>query len=176
MARLHSFVDRLVKLGGYLAAAILIAMVGHIILEIVLRTFFAASTFVLDEFVGYGVAAMTFLAAGHTLRSGVFIRVNILINRLAPRGAIRRFVEIFCALSTLFATGLVAYFFWISASRQYTRGTVSETIAEVPLWIPEGLVLLGLGLLCLQLISYAFELLCGGAPMESESPASDPGT
>jgi len=171
MVRFHSLVDGLAKLGGYLAAVILIAMVGHIVLEIILRTFFATSTFVLDEFVGYGVAAMTFLAAGYTLRSSVFIRVSILINRLAPRGMIRRLVEIFCALSTLFATALVAYFFWISVSRHYVRGTVSETIAEAPLWIPEGLVLLGLGLLCLQLVSYAFELLSGGLPMEAESPA-----
>ncbi len=169
MDRISTFSNRLALFGAYLAGALLVAMIGHILVEIVLRSFFAASTYVLDEFVGYGVAAMTFLAAGHTLRSGVFIRVNIVLDRLPAEGGLRRGMEVFCAVVTLLAIALLVQFFWISVSRHYTRGSVSETIAEVPLWIPEGLVLIGLGILCIQLLTYAVELIAARPLIEGEA-------
>ena len=66
------------------SAALLVLMVLHILLEIVLRSFFASSTFVLDEFVGYGVAAMTFLSLGYALETDSLIRVQLLLGRSAP--------------------------------------------------------------------------------------------
>ncbi len=48
------------RYAAYASAAILCYMVGHILLEIVLRTFFSTSTFMLDEMIGHGVAALPF--------------------------------------------------------------------------------------------------------------------
>ena len=78
------------RLAAQLSAVLLVAMVCHIIVEIVLRSFFATSTFVLDEVVGYGVAAMTFLSLGYALEQGAMIRVNVLITRVGgmPRRAL----------------------------------------------------------------------------------------
>ena len=54
MERLIRAVEGLSRAAGVVSAVLLIGMVLHILLEIVLRAFFSSSTFVLDEFVGYG--------------------------------------------------------------------------------------------------------------------------
>ena len=56
--------------GAVAAGIILLAMTFHILAEIVLRTLFLGSTFVLEEMIGYGVAAMSFLGLGYALNSG----------------------------------------------------------------------------------------------------------
>jgi TRAP-type C4-dicarboxylate transport system permease small subunit len=150
------------------AAVIMASMLAMIVLEIVLRTIFDTSTFVLDEFVGYGVAAMTFLALAHTFLDGGLIRVNLLLEKL--RGRARRGVELGCAAATLAVSGFAAWYFWISVARHWRRGSVSETIAEVPLWIPYGIALFGLGLFALALAVYVVELLRGAEPVGGEGP------
>ena len=139
------------------AAALLVLMVLHILLEIVLRSFFASSTFVLDEFVGYGVAAMTFLALGYALEEGALIRVQLLLARSPPPA--RRGLEVLGAGLTLALSLFLIAYFWKSVSRNWSRGAVSQSIAEVPLWLPEGLVLLGLVLFALQLLAYLLRQL-----------------
>ena len=167
--RLHAAASMLSCLAGWLSGAILIYMVAHTVLEIVLRNVFNRSTFVLDEFVGYGMAAITFLALGHALERGQLIRVNLLLGMLG--GLARRLIELFCILATLAITVFAGWFFYQVMQRQWLRGAVSHSLAEVPLWIPYAIVLSGLGVFALQLIAYLLRILCGGAPYDSGSAA-----
>jgi TRAP-type C4-dicarboxylate transport system permease small subunit len=150
------------RLAAAVACLTLIFMVGHVLYEIVLRYMFATSTFVLDEFVGYAVAATTFMALGYSLEHGSLIRVNILIGR--TRGRTRRALEAFSAAVTLTAVSLLIWFFWLRVARHWARGTVSSSIAEVPMWIPEGAVLLGLAVFWLQLLAHLLRSATGGEP------------
>lgn len=152
MKTFQIFAYSLSRAAAAVACLIVIAMTLHILFEIVLRSAFATSTFVLDEFVGYGVAASTFLALGYALEHGSLIRVGLLIRRLS--GKSRRTVEAFCALSTLWVTSLLLYFMGLTTWRSWTRGRVSTSIAEVPTWIPESLVVLGLAVFWIQLLAY----------------------
>ncbi|UCH74497.1 MAG: TRAP transporter small permease [Rhodospirillales bacterium] len=147
------------RAAGVLSAVLLIGMVLHILLEIVLRAFFSTSTFVLDEFVGYGVAAMTFLSLAYALNEDALIRVNIVLAR--TRGRTRLAFEIFSVAVTLSITVFIAAYFWRSVARNWKRGAVSESIAEFPLWIPEGLVLAGMTLFAIQLAAYLLRLIAG---------------
>lgn len=149
-----------------IAAVLMVAMVLHILLEIVLRAFFSTSTYVLDEFVGYGVAAVTFFSLGYALENGALIRVNILLSRL--HGWFRRCLEILAASVTLVLLTYFAWFFWIRFERNWERGSVSSSVAEVPVWIPEGLVLLGLLLFWLQMLAYLLRMILG--PPEQAIP------
>ena len=45
--------------------------------------------------------------------------------------------------------------------RARDRGAVSETVAEVPLWIPEGVMLVGLAVFWLHLVIYLLRVLVG---------------
>lgn len=155
--RCASFIARA---GAVLAAVLMAAMTLHVMLEIVLRAFFNSSTFVLDEFVGYGVAAMTFMTLGHALETGSLIRVNILLARIRSRSG-RILVELICASTALVLSGYIAGYFWKSVSRNFARGATSETIAEVPLWIPEAFVLVGLVIFMIQLLAHMVRVATG---------------
>ncbi|MDP5291814.1 TRAP transporter small permease [Oceanimonas sp. CHS3-5] len=154
------FASFVARAGAVLAAVLMAAMTLHVMLEIVLRAFFNTSTFVLDEFVGYGVAAMTFMTLGHALETGSLIRVNILLARIRSQAG-RLLVELTCAATALVLSGYIAGYFWKSVLRNFTRGATSETIAEVPLWIPEAFVLIGLVIFMIQLLAYMVRLALG---------------
>lgn len=144
------------RLAGGLAMLLVLYIACHILLEITLRLF-GTSTFVLDEFVGYAVAALTFLGLGYALDQGALVRVNVLLDRLPGRW--HWLPELACSLLTLLAFGWLAGYWAKNVLRSYQRGTVSETLAETPLWIPEGMVLVGMVLLCLTLMSRTLQLL-----------------
>lgn len=153
------------RVAGGIAAVILVYIFGHIILEIVLRSFFRSSTFVLDEFVGYAVAAMTFLSLGYALNSGHLIRVDLAVGRLSGRP--RRWAELFCLAASFAMAGYCAWWVGRDALRNFHRGAVSESIAEVPLWLPVGAVWLGLILLMLQLLACFLRVAAGGDVISS---------
>lgn len=163
--------DRLVcainRAAGAFAALLLVYIFGHIILEIVLRSFFDRSTFVLDEFVGYSIAAMTFLSAGHALNRGHLIRVDLVIGRM--RGPLRRYTEMLCLAVSFAMASFCSWWVGRDALRHLTRGSVSESIAEVPLWIPVGAVWLGLVFLMLQLLACFLRVAVGGEPIKSSA-------
>ncbi|HEY0214333.1 MAG TPA: TRAP transporter small permease [Paenirhodobacter sp.] len=142
-----------------LAALIIVAMTLHILLEIVLRSFFARSTFVLDEMVGYGIATATFLSLGYAFEQSSLIRVGVLVDRL--HGRARRTVDAVCAVLMLAMMGLVGWHLGSTVLRSFAKGRKSSSLAEVPLWIPEFLCWLGILILCLQVFAYFCRQLSG---------------
>lgn len=165
VGRFDRWVSGLSRASAAVAALLLVYVFGHIIIEIVMRSFFSRSTFVLDEFVGYAIAAMTFLAAGHALNAGHLIRVDLVIGRLGGRP--RRLAELFCLGVSFAMAGFCAWWVGRDALRNLVRGSVSESIAEVPLWVPVGAVWLGLVILMLQLLACFLRVAAGGAPIQS---------
>ncbi|MFD1910912.1 TRAP transporter small permease subunit [Halodurantibacterium flavum] len=163
-----SFADFLARMGAYLASAVLVGMVGLILWEIVLRSVFHTSTFVMDEFVGYGVASVTFMALAHAVGQGQIIRVGLLIERVPPGP--RRWLESLSAVIGLVTVTVLIYFFWLRVARAWTRGSVSNSVAQVPMWIPEAVVMGGLGLLWLQLLAHLIRNSLGD--MRAVTPAT----
>ena len=162
MIALERLSYRLAKLAAWLSAGILIYMVLHILFEIMLRVFFSRSTYVLDEFVAYSTAAITFLCLAYSLHDNSLIRVGMLLNKF--RGKPRLILELFGVATMIIIVAVVTYFFWTKTFwRDLVRGTVSESIAEVPLWIPEIFALLGLWLFGLELITMLLRLIVGGS-------------
>ena len=157
------------RYAAYMAIAVMIAMVVHIMVEIILRSFFATSTHVAEEFVGYGLAAVVYLALGHSLNQGGLIRVDLVLIRLPTRA--RRLIEVAIILASFAAMLFVTYFVGRSVLQHYKRGTVSWTIAEVPFWIPEAIVLLGIVLFLLQLVAYLLRILSGGPIVDDSKPS-----
>lgn len=139
---------RLNQLSGALAMLLIAYLLCHILLEIVLRLF-GTSTYVLDEFVGYSIATITFLGLGYSLERNGLIKVNILIDRLPKKH--HWLLELLISFVTFALFSWISYYWYINVLRSFKRGITSQSIAETPLWIPEGMVLIGLSLLCLTL-------------------------
>ena len=171
MNHFHRFTSLLSSLGMIVAVIILLAMTGLILTEVVLRTFYAASTHMADELVGYGIGAMSFLALGQSLEKGTLIRMNLLLTRLSNRGRTRWLVEIVCILFGLFSCGMAFWYFTRNVLRNFERGYVSETVAQVPLWLPEAFLSAGLAILLLQFTSYLILVLMRQADLSSEKAA-----
>lgn len=137
------------------AALVLVCMVGFITFEILLRHFFSTSTFVQDEFLGYGLSICIVWSLGYTLESGKMIRINLLTTRLSARA--ERALMTFAAFSTALLILGLAWMFWLRVTRAWTRGTVSASSAEVPIWIPESIIMIGLILFFFQLVAHGLQ-------------------
>ena len=148
---------RLSQIAGITAGLILTFIVLFILTEIVLRTFLSSSTYVLDEFVGYALGALIFLSLGYTLENDQLIRVNLLLSKVTSR--VRRLLEVIAATLTLVLSTFFAWFFWLRIERHWSRDIVSNTIAEVPMWIPESLLLVGIIIFWLQTLAYLLRML-----------------
>ena len=172
MGVLHRIARALSELGMALSVLVMIAMVGLTLAEVIARNVFGTSTFVMNELVGYGVAAMTMIALGHSLERGTLIRMNMLLVLLRPDGLARRVIEILAVLLAMIATGIALRFFLRSTVRSFERGYVSETAAQIALWLPEAFVVAGLGIFLLQLLSYLLRLLTGAPVIMGEEEAA----
>lgn len=161
MATLIRMIDRLSSMAATLAAAIVVYMVAHIGLEIVMRSVFNTSTFVTEEFVGFAVAAASFLALGEALRKERLIRIGLLVSRLPRMGRIISFLLI--AVIGWATIGFLASYIWRTLVRDFTRGTLSTSIAEVPIWIPTSFVFAGLVIFLLQLCAEVLRTLTPGS-------------
>ncbi|MFC3024367.1 TRAP transporter small permease subunit [Vibrio zhugei] len=144
------------RLSGALAMLLIVYVLCHILLEIGLRLF-GESTYVLDEFVGYTVATLTFLGLGYSLERNSLIKVNILSDQLPER--YHWLLDLIASALSFAVFTWITYYWYINTLRSLKRGTTSSSIAETPLWIPETMVLIGLGLLCLTLFVRMLQLL-----------------
>ncbi len=158
METLERISRKLALWAAYLSGVVMVYMVAHVLVEIVLRVFFSKSTYVLDEFVAYATAAVTFLCLSYSLQDGSLIRVNMLLVRLS--GRLRWVFELFSVSIMLVIMSGLTYYFWTKTFwRDLTKSRVSESIAEVPLWIPEIFAFIGLLLLILQLFTMFLRLI-----------------
>jgi len=159
MACLYRFVFGMSRCAAVMAAAAMVLMVCIIAWEIMLRWFFSTSTFVTAEFVGYAMMLCITWSLGYALESGQLIRVQILLAHLPKRAC--DWLAAMAALVVACATLGLTLIYWTRATRAYQRGTVSSSIAAVPVWMIETIMLMGLVIFSIQLFAYALRHMTG---------------
>jgi len=150
----------------WVSAALLVYIVVHVNVEIFFRSFLDTSTFSMDEFVGYAIGAMTFFSLAHTFQNRKHIRVSILQSFIHGRLAVG--VELACIACTFAITLFLARYIWRTLARDFTRGTVSPTLTETPIWLIDSAIFIGLVLFLIQLLSSALTVVIEGIPDEKE--------
>ena len=171
ISRLECLSSLLAKTAAYISAIIMVEMALHILLGIVLRTFFRRSTYVLDEFVTYSVVSITFLCMAYTLQHNKLIRVELFISKAS--GGWQKGLELFGNIIALLLSCCFVYYFWIKIFwRDFTRQRVSNSIAEVPLWIPEAIALVGFSLFILQLVVIIIKDIGSSIDISDKNPPS----
>lgn len=163
MRWLISGIDFLSKAGAAIGCIILVATTLLVTLEVVLRNFFQTTMYFTDEFSGYLVVAVLALGAGYAYRHDAMLRVDLIYDRL-PQKMHTHFGVVFGLISLLFCALLDWQILrlWL---RTLDNGTHANTVTATPLWLPQGLLLLGLILLTLAVLR---RLL---APVEPQTPA-----
>jgi TRAP-type C4-dicarboxylate transport system permease small subunit len=143
-----------------LAALMIVAMAGITAAEVIARFFFDVSFELADELGGYLLVGCVFLGLGPALAGGSMLRVEMVEQRLPP--AVRRVLELLFHLGALAVSAIALYWIWRQVESSFRRETVSASWLEVPIWLPQAAMPLGLALLILTLLVGLVRLLRRG--------------
>jgi TRAP-type C4-dicarboxylate transport system permease small subunit len=152
--------DRLYRIGAWGAAGCMVLICALVALQVTFRLVDALLVLVGISRLGFGITGLSEMAAyllvgasslglAYTFVHHAHIRVTLLITRLPT--PVRAWTEVFCltvalALCLVLDIGLVGL---IIESLRF--GDVSSGFLSIPLWIPQTVLALGVGLLCLAL-------------------------
>lgn len=170
--------DRLYAASGVLAAIFLALIFAIIIVQVAFNTIDRIAGLIFGQaiglaipsyadFAGFFLAATSFLGLAATLRSGDLIRVNLMLQRMAPGP--RRLAELWgtaiggaiSAMSTWYAVRL--------AMDAWRFSELSTGIIAVPMWIPQVSMILGLGILTIAFVDGFICCLARGTMIEQAS-------
>ncbi|WP_068310353.1 TRAP transporter small permease [Polycladidibacter hongkongensis] len=159
MALLHALrrgLNGVYILSGVLAALCLIVILGLIVMQMLARwtgeVFPGAA-----EYAGYAMAASSFLAFASALNQNSHIRVSILHHMVHPK--MQRILEIWC-----FSIGAAtAWYFAYYAQRfvmwSWKFNELSQGQDRTPLWIPQGLMLVGVVIFAIALTDHLIRIV-----------------
>ena len=116
-----------------------------------------------DDLVAWFCAAAFFLALAHTFRHGDFVRVTLLIDRLAPR--VRRIFEVISLAIGAVFTGYLSYWAVRYVYESWKYKEVSTGVIIVPIWIPQLSFSVGALLLFLAVVEQLIVVVRGARPL-----------
>ncbi|RUR31985.1 TRAP transporter small permease [Vreelandella andesensis] len=153
--------DKLYRLGAWGAAACMVAICALIALQVTFRLVDALLVMVglsrlgvsitgVSEMASYLLVGATFLGLAYTFVHHAHIRVTLLISRLPS--AIRVWFEVLGLLIAVVISFLLAYGLVGLAGESLQYNDVSSGFLSIPLWIPQSVLVVGVGLLALALM------------------------
>lgn len=151
MKRLIKIMDAISAMAGALAAALLVIALIVNSVEILIRSTIDRTLFITDEYSGYMMCGLTFLALAYTLREKGHIRMTIMHSLVKDRA--RLHLDTVCyvigALFSAFVTYHTASLFWDSVA----TGSQSVQLSATYLAVPQFFMPLGALLLTQQFVS-----------------------
>lgn len=151
---IRRLVDRLVQAGGYLAGLSTVLILLLVCVEVVARMF-NHSTMVADELAGYLNVGIIFFGLAYTVREGGFIRIELLYDRL--RGVWLAIARWFIVATSLLFMLTLTFFIALHVQYAYVRDTRAISVLNTPEYIPMTIMVIGCGLLVLQLLAFLFD-------------------
>jgi TRAP-type C4-dicarboxylate transport system permease small subunit len=166
-----SITDTLLRALERVLGLVLIAAIALNFFNVVGRYLFGFVVLSADELEVFALVAITFLGAAIVAWRGQNLRMDVL--RTALPASWQRAIDVLEAALSLVIAG-----FMVFVSYQYVRkvvllGQVSD-MAELPMWIPHGFVLVGFLLIAATQVLRAFAAIWPGASRQSapNGPAS----
>ncbi len=127
LERLTRYLDLVSDVTGKSVAWLTLAMMGLTCAVVVLRYVFNVGSIVLQESVMYLHGCVFMLAIPYALKVGAHVRVDILYDRMSPRG--RNVVDLLGSL--LFLLPFAAFIVWVSLDYVATSWRIREASSEV---------------------------------------------
>lgn len=151
------FMDRLARLGRTASSAFLILMVILINMEVLGRYFFKVSTLIADEYSAYFFVGCTFLGFSYSFRQGHFLRISLLVGKLPLR--VQMVLHSGAALLASILSIVVTYEVAQLTLLSIQFDSISIQPSRTPLWIPQAIMPIGMGVLSLLFLSEAVQTL-----------------
>jgi TRAP-type C4-dicarboxylate transport system permease small subunit len=158
---LRRFLDRLYLACGAIGAVFVGLICVLMIAQSVLREFNIGMGAV-NDVVAWFCAAASFFAMAHAFKHGDFVRVNLLLEKLAPGP--RRFMEIACLAIGVASTAYLAYWANKFTYDSWAFKEVAQGLLPIPIWIPQASFAFGSILLLVAMIDELVIVLRGGKP------------
>lgn len=144
------FADRLSRYAVWFGGALVLASALLVSVDVLLRKLLLVSLGGADELSGYAFAIGTAWALGFTLLRRANVRVDALYSRLpAPLCAV---LDIIALLSLGLFIGLLTQQAWDVLATSISFSARATTPLQTPLWIPQSLWVIGLGLFLFTLL------------------------
>jgi TRAP-type C4-dicarboxylate transport system permease small subunit len=158
MRRLLDLVYRTAAgLAAFFVFAIFVLMIGQALFRAL-----GWRTGGVDEVVAWLTAAAASFALAHSFRSGDFVRVGLLLERLSP--ARRRAAELLALTIGTTFTGYLAVWAILYTRESWQLHDMPTGEARLPLWIPHASFALGALLLFVAMLDEVVTTLGGGQP------------
>jgi len=154
---------KLSQIGTWCGGAMMLLAAFIIGTEVVLRKVFLVSLGGADEMANYALAISTVWALSFTLLHRAHIRVDALYLLLPKR--VCALLDILSLSSMQVFAGLLTWYAFGVWETSWDFGSTANTPIGTPLWIPQGLWLLGLAFFSLTvtlLLARAFQALLAG--------------
>jgi TRAP-type C4-dicarboxylate transport system permease small subunit len=156
---LRRFLERLYRGCAALGALSLVAVFAIMIAETALRKMGSYITGA-NDLIGWFCAASGFLALPWTFKTGELVRVGLFIDKVG--GLRRRALELAClggaAVFAGFAAWATGRYMWKGAK----AGELTQGMIELPLWVPQLSLLIGLAVLCIAIVEEFVRVARGG--------------
>lgn len=151
MRRLIRCLEALSDGAGYAGGITVFGLTLLIAVGVFSRRVLGSPLLAVDEVSGYLLLAIVFLGLAHTMKAGGHIRADIVLAHV-PAG-VRGGLELLATLLALLFALTLLVGNWALVAEYYGRGTLSFKYLQIPLWIPASLLVVGVGLLLLQLVA-----------------------
>lgn len=136
---------------GYLAGMMIIFGFVIVMLEMFVRTFFAKTIHITNEYTAYLTAGVTFLGLAYTLKEGGHIRLSFLHSFLKGKKVI--ILDIITFIIGIIFFTVITFITAKHAWGSYVIGSRSMQITRTLLWIPQSLLPMGSFVMVLQYIA-----------------------
>lgn len=167
---IRRLLDRIYGAGFVLAALALVAIAVLVLVQVLGRVIDKTMLAMGQEPVGIAITSLSelggflfvgaaFLALAGTLRTAGHVRVTILARTVGPVSQ-----RVLAGLVLMLALGLCGFALYsagVQAWDSWTFNAVSFGMAKFPLWVPQAVMVLGLGLFWLALFDELMVILRG---------------
>ena len=164
-----STVNRLSVACGALAACLIGASILIVCQMVLWRYVLVASTTWQTDFVTFALVGATIVGAPYVLREGGHVKVDLVTNAASP--AVRRVLLVISYLTVMAMAAIFAWKGGILTLEAWHGAWVTETVAELPLWLPYSALPVGFTLLGLQALADMIVSLEGGG--DTAAPGLD---
>ena len=137
-------VERISQVAAILGGLAIIGVAIVVCAEVLLRSVFSFGLSAATELSSYVLAVTSAWAFSYALLRRVHVRVDALI-RLFPQSVIA-WLDLLALLALCWLASMMLWYGASVFSFSFVKGSTAMTPLQTPLWIPQGLWLLGLGL------------------------------
>jgi TRAP-type C4-dicarboxylate transport system permease small subunit len=155
MNRLSCIIENVSEIAGHIAGWLVPLMMVLVTFEVMMRYIWNQPPMVADEFSGYMLVALCFLAMAYTWKEKGHVRITVLSNYLSPKfAAYLRLTNLVLAFAFSIALSYASYHYLVFSFKFHMS---SGSWLQFPLQGPQTTVLIGYTLLSLLILVKVIE-------------------